>query len=371
MKKNPILKLILTTFLLVFFCELANAELSTRIKDITRINGIRENQLIGYGIVVGLEGSGDSSSKVAVKSIQNFLNSFGVKIDSSKLKGKNIAAVGITAKIPPFAKQGDNIDITVSSIGDAKSLQGGMLLLTPLKGADDQVYAVAQGPISIGGFNTQSGETEIRKNHSTIGRIPNGATVEKDMKPSFLTQKNTVSFVLKQPDFATATTIAKQINKYFSEEFASVTDPSTIEVYVPEEFREYLSTYIASIQKLEVIPDSIAKVVINERTGTILMGGPIKIMPVAVAHGNLTISIKTTESVSQPGAFSSGSTAITKQTNINVQEGKGRLVPLKQAGSLNDVVRILNTIGASPRDMITILQSMKNAGALKAELEII
>lgn len=364
-------KLIAIITLIISVSNFSFAELSTRIKDITRINGIRENQLIGYGIVVGLEGTGDSSSKVAVKSIQNFLNSFGVKIDSSKLKGKNIAAVGVTAKIPPFAKQGDTIDITVSSIGDAKSLQGGMLLLTPLKGADDNVYAVAQGPISIGGFNTQSGENEVRKNHSTIGRIPGGATIEKDMKTNYLTLANTVSFVLSQPDFATATSIAKQINQYFSEEFATVTDPSTIEVYVPEEFREYLSTYIASIQKLEIVPDTTAKVVINERTGTILMGGPIKIMPVAVAHGNLNISIKQTKTVSQPGSFSTGTTAITKQTNINVNEGTGRLIPLKQANSLNDVVKILNTIGASPRDMITILQSMKNAGALKADLEII
>lgn len=362
--------------LLFIFClvglQVQSETITSRIKDIARVNGMRNNQLIGYGIVVGLAGTGDGGT-LAAKSISNFLDSNGIKIDPSALKGKNVAAVCVTATLPPFAKKGDQVDISVSSFGDAKSLQGGMLLLTPLKAANGKIYAVAQGAISLGGYSEGSGGTETRKNHATIGQIPGGAILEKDVSSTFLSDNNTFELVLRQADFSTATGIAEQINTYFSDNLATVKDPSTIEVYVPEDFRDYLMLYMARIEQLPVVPDQQAKIVINERTGTILMNGPIKILPVAVAQGNLSVTIKANNEVVQPGAFSGGTTQTKTNPEVKVEEqnmAHGKLVELKPGNSVSDVIKVLNLIGASPRDMISILQAMRNAGALQADLVI-
>ncbi|HCT85052.1 MAG: flagellar biosynthesis protein FlgA [Candidatus Margulisiibacteriota bacterium] len=347
--------------------------ITTRIKDIARINGLRNNQMIGYGLIVGLDGSGDSGAIAAAKSISNFLDSFGIKVDPKNMKGKNVAAVSVTAILPPFAKKGDSLDIVVSSIGDAKSLQGGMLLLTPLKAPNGKIYAVAQGAISLGGFNESSAGTEVRKNHPTIGQIPGGAILEKDITSTFLSDNNTFELVLRQSDFTTATGIAEQINLYFNDNLAAVKDPSTIEVFVPEDFRDYVMLYVARIEQLPVVPDVQAKIVINERTGTILMGGPIKILPVAVAQGNLSVSIQQNKEVIQPAVLSRGETKVVTNPTIKVTEEKlarGKLVEIRPGNSISDVIKVLNLIGASPRDMISILQAMKNAGALQAELVI-
>ncbi|OGI08183.1 MAG: hypothetical protein A2X41_00550 [Candidatus Margulisbacteria bacterium GWE2_39_32] len=374
MFKQKISLLILMFVLFMSATVGSDAEMiTTRIKDIARINGLRNNQMIGYGLIVGLDGSGDSGAIAAAKSISNFLDSFGIKVDPKNMKGKNVAAVSVTAILPPFAKKGDSLDIVVSSIGDAKSLQGGMLLLTPLKAPNGKIYAVAQGAISLGGFNESSAGTEVRKNHPTIGQIPGGAILEKDITSTFLSDNNTFELVLRQSDFTTATGIAEQINLYFNDNLAAVKDPSTIEVFVPEDFRDYVMLYVARIEQLPVVPDVQAKIVINERTGTILMGGPIKILPVAVAQGNLSVSIQQNKEVIQPAVLSRGETKVVTNPTIKVTEEKlarGKLVEIRPGNSISDVIKVLNLIGASPRDMISILQAMKNAGALQAELVI-
>ncbi|HAR61954.1 MAG TPA: flagellar biosynthesis protein FlgA [Candidatus Margulisbacteria bacterium] len=374
MFKQKISLLILMLVLFMSATVGSDAEMiTTRIKDIARINGLRNNQMIGYGLIVGLDGSGDSGAIAAAKSISNFLDSFGIKVDPKNMKGKNVAAVSVTAILPPFAKKGDSLDIVVSSIGDAKSLQGGMLLLTPLKAPNGKIYAVAQGAISLGGFNESSAGTEVRKNHPTIGQIPGGAILEKDITSTFLSDNNTFELVLRQSDFTTATGIAEQINLYFNDNLAAVKDPSTIEVFVPEDFRDYVMLYVARIEQLPVVPDVQAKIVINERTGTILMGGPIKILPVAVAQGNLSVSIQQNKEVIQPAVLSRGETKVVTNPTIKVTEEKlarGKLVEIRPGNSISDVIKVLNLIGASPRDMISILQAMKNAGALQAELVI-
>lgn len=346
------------------------------IGDITRIKGIRDNQLIGNGIVIGLAGSGDSRrSQATVQMVANMLGNFGLDIDADEIQSGNLAAVIVTAKLPAFTHAGDTIDVTINSLGDADSLQGGTLLMTPLKAATGDIYAVAQGPVSIGGFNEQAGGgNRVRQNHPTVGRIPNGAIVERELPIEL--DNSQLSFLLDTPNFETADFIAKAINNNFqylygSMPVADAVDAGQIQVQVPAKYKNNLVSFITAINNLQVRSSMEAKVVINERTGTIVMGHKVRISTISVAHGNLTVTVSTNEEVSQPYPFSEGETTVTTDTDIQVKEEGGHLVVLPAQGTVQDLVTSLNTIGASPRDIIAILQQIKAAGALHAELELI
>lgn len=343
---------------------------STRIKDIAKVQGVRSNQLVGYGLVVGLAGTGDSTTKSleTAQSIINLLKTYGVSVSGAQFQAKNVAAVMVTAQLPPFVKSGDNIDVTVSSMGDAKSLQGGVLLQAPLKAANGKVYAVAQGALSTGGYIASSGGSSQQKNFPTVGNVPNGAIVERDV-PTQFNADNVITLALSQPDFTTAARVSEVIASRFGP-ISAANDPGTVVVNIPAEYSNNVVSFVAAIEELPVTPDNIAKVVINERTGTIVMGSNVTIDEVAVAQGGLTIKISKDTQVSQPPPFSNGSTAITNQTSINVQEGQSNMVLLPATANVGDVVSALNSIGATPRDIINILQSIKAAGALHADLQI-
>lgn len=350
---------------------LASAGAVTRIKDVAKVQGVRTNQLVGYGLVTGLAGTGDSTKIIqTMQSIANMLKSFGVTVSAAQLQSKNVAAVMVTAQLPAFVKPGDTIDITVSSMGDAKSLQGGILLQTPLKAANGQVYAVGQGPVSTGGFNASSGGSSQQKNFPTTGTTPNGAIVERDVPTQLVSSNGTIMLSLNQPDFTTATRIADAIDNRFGS-IATTRDPGTISITVPSEYGSNVVGFVAAVEELYVSPDNVAKVVINERTGTIVMGSNVSIDEVAVAQGGLTISISKATDVSQPAPFSNGTTTVTNNTNVKATEDKANLMVLPSTANVGDVVRALNAIGATPRDIISILQAMKAAGALHADLQII
>lgn len=345
------------------------------IGDITRIEGIRDNLLMGNGIVIGLAGTGDSNrSQATIQMVANMLKKFGVNVTPEQIRSRNLAAVIVTANLPPFAHKGDRIDVTVNSLGDAKSLQGGTLLMTPLKAANGEVYAVAQGPVSIGGFNTSSGGTQVRKNHPTVARIPEGAIVEREL--NFGLSHRNLTFLLDQPNFETASFIAQAINDNFkylftAEPIAEAVDAGKVNVNIPEQFRDKVVEFIAKINNFKVRAGMEAKVVINERTGTIVMGHNVRISTVSVAHGNLTVKISSGEKVSQPAPFSGGETTITKETEIKISEGEGHMVVVPSGGTIGEIVAALNAIGASPRDIIAIIQEIKAAGALHAKIELI
>jgi len=341
------------------------------VKDIASIQGVRYNQLVGYGLVVGLNGTGDRErTEFTVQSVVSMLRRMGITVNQEQVRIRNVAAVMVTANLPPFAKVGNRIDVLVSSIGDAKSLQGGTLLLTPLKGPDGEVYAVAQGPVSIGGGFTFAGAAAgIQKNHPTVGQVPNGALIEKEI-PSNFNQDHVLRLTLQNSDFTTASRLAETINKHLKGKFASAKDSRTVEVEVPPDFYGRLVELVASIENLEIMPDTKAKVVIDERTGTVVMGENVRISTVAVSHGNLTIQIKEQPRVSQPLPFSGGSTVVVPETEITIKEEEDRLLLVPAGVSIKEVVKALNAIGATPRDLIAIFQVMKAAGALQAELEI-
>jgi len=346
-----------------------------RIKDITRIQGVRVNQLIGYGLVVGLNGSGDSSSALTTRTKSNMLRRFGIDLSPSQAQSENVAAVMVTAELPPYSRSGDRMNVTVASIGDADSLQGGTLLMTPLTGPNQQeVYAMAQGPISIGGFNASQGGNSTRRNHTTVGMIPNGAIIEKNVKTDFSSDEG-VTLILDNPNFMTAQRIASAINQRYGynssgNNFAQAIDPGRIKVSIPSYYQGNQVSFVAQLNSLLVRPDTEAKVVINERTGTIVMGHNVRISTVSVAHGNLTVTISSQENISQPPPLSGGKTAKEKETKVNVKEEKDSLLVLPKGSSIADVVKALNGVGATPRDTIAILQAIKEAGALHAKLEI-
>lgn len=364
MKKTSLILLVI----LVIFSSLTGVEV--RIKDIASFEGVRDNQLIGYGVVVGLEGTGDTTqNKFTFQAMSNMLEKMGLTLDPNAFQMRNTAAVAVTAKLPPFARVGSQIDVTVSSIGSAKSLQGGILLITPLVAADGNTYAVAQGPVSIGGFNLSQGGTGLRKNHATVGRIPNGALVEKEVDFNFSSQKF-FTLVMYQDDFTTTTRVVNSINKAFGEVAAPV-DSRTINIMIPENFQRNKVLMAAQLENLVVSPDNVAKVVINERTGTIVFGENVKISKVALAHGNITVSIKTEYEVSQPAPLSQGETVVTPRTSTELKEDQASFTIMEQTPTISDVVKTLNSLGATPRDIIAILQAMKSSGALQAQLEII
>ena len=355
---------------ILLFSTLAGA---VRIKDIANIKGVRQNQLLGYGLIVGLNGTGDDDDlKSMIQPLAAMLQKMGVTVRAEDIESENVAAVMVTAVLPPFARVGTQIDVLVSSTGDAENLQGGTLLFTPLKAADGQVYAIAQGPVSTGGFQA-GGEAGggVQKNFPTVGRVPGGALIEKEIALDF-NQKKMLTFVLNQPDFTTASRMAEAINAAANDRIARTQDAATVEVRVPHKYRGNVVGLATLIESLGVTPDIVSKVVINERTGTVIMGENVRISTVAIAHGNLSIEIKETEEVSQPLPFSrSGRTVVTPDSDVIVEEGKKPLFLVESGVSIGEVVRALNALGVSPRDLIAIFQALKAAGALQAELEII
>jgi len=341
---------------------------AARIKDIAAFEGVRPNPLIGYGLVVGLEGTGDKTgTEFTIKSLVNMLLRFGIRVDPEEVKVKNVAAVMVTAELSPFTPPGSRVDVIVSSIGDAKSLKGGTLLFTPLKGADGQVYAVAQGPVSIGGFSGEAQGTSIQRNHLTVGRIAGGALVEKEIPLSF---HDHIALILKQPDFTTSSKTAARINSAFGKEVAKAIDGRKVELTIPEDYKDRVVEFLSQVEGLEVPVDTIARVVVNERTGTVVIGENVKISTVAVSHGNLTVEIKTRYRISQPAPFGTGETVVQPEGEVNIEEQKARLILLEEGVRLGDLVRALNALGVTPRDLIAILQAIKAAGALQAELEL-
>ena len=367
MPKNLFVKFGVISAILSLFIAHAHA---VRIKDITDIEGVRRNQLVGYGLVVGLDGTGDGKKAIfTIQSMASMLEKMGLTIDPKEIDVNNVAAAMVTADLPPFARAGSRIDVIVSSIGDANTLQGGTLILTPLKAADGRIYAVAQGPISIGGFSAGGAAGKVQKNFPTVGRVVNGALIEKEISYHF-DQKSSFSLALHTPDFTTASRVAEAINAALYDRLAHTTDAGTIEVKVPDRHLGSIVELVTLIEGLDVTPDRSAKVVINERTGTVVMGENVRISTIAIAHGNLSIEVKEAEYVSQPLPLSQGETVVSPETEIAVREGQSQLFLMKSEVSIGKVVRALNALGVSPRDLITIFQAMKAAGSLQAELEI-
>lgn len=387
--------------------QVASAE---RLKELADLEGARANQLLGYGLVVGLAGTGDdASAPFSAESVVTMLERLGTQIDPSRVRLRNVAGVVITAELPAFVRPGQKLDVTVSSIGTAKSLEGGTLLMTPLKGADGVVYAVAQGALSTGGFAASGGSgSSVVKNHPTVGRIPGGAFVEREVPINLVRPE--LRITLRTPDFTNAAMIADAIQarlvapekkieevetkkgkkgkkgkrgKKAAEEaiedqaskgpvpqYVSVVDGGTVVVKVPEMYTGKVPVLMALLERLEVNPDIPTRVVINERTGTVVLGGNVTLSPVAIAHGGLTVEVNESQAVSQPGAFSQGETTVVNETEIKVTEAEGQLHKVGPGTSLGEVVRALNAIGATPRDLVAILQALKSAGALRAELQI-
>jgi flagellar P-ring protein precursor FlgI len=369
-KKHPIFRNIIIAALLLL-CD-ATSPQAARIKDVASIQGMRDNQLFGYGLVVGLAGTGDGTqAKFTMLSIANMMERMGIiNVDPQQIKVKNAAGVIVTAQMPPFAKNGQKLDVVVSSIGDAKSLQGGTLLLTPLKGVDGKVYALAQGPLSIGGFSAGGQGGSVQKNHPTAGRISNGATVEREI-PVNLNNREKIIVNFYHPDFTTISRAVEAINDELGFEAATGIDPETISVRIPQEYRDNAVSFIAAIENVRIDPDQKARIVLDERTGTVVMGSTVHISRVAIAHGNLSIRINENPEVSQPNALAGGQTAVTPNTDVNVKEGSGEMVILDGGATIGDLVSALNAIGVTPRDLIAILGSIKAAGALQADIEVI
>ncbi len=363
-----------------------------RLKTIAQIKGVRENQLIGYGLVVGLNRTGDTERVLStIQSVTNMLLQFGVKIlpdqanymqqnpyslqnNSYMMQNitKNVAAVMVTAQLPPLLKSGDKIDVTASSIGDARSLQGGTLLMTPLQGPDGQVYAVAQGPLAVGGFTDNTGEFPlIQTSQTTVGRVPSGALVEREV-PSTFVDNNTISVLLDHPDFGQASLVTQALNQQFGQPVAAAVDGDQIDVKIPYNYQENVVDFLAAVEDTQVMTDSPAnRVVVNERTGTVVLGQDVRIDAVAIAHGNLRLVIKKTTQVTRDAVF--GHDELTHTTTVSASDtGKqGNLVVMPEGATLMDLVTAINTVGATPRDLISILQAIKEAGALHAELSII
>ncbi|MGL1931427.1 MAG: flagellar basal body P-ring protein FlgI [Desulfotalea sp.] len=368
------MKKILITIILVVFSTTAH---SARIKDVAQIHGVRGNQLIGYGLITGLTGTGDDMKKsvFTLQAIYNMMTRSGITVDPAKMnsiKIKNVAAVMVIAELPPFASTGSRIDIQVSSVGDASSLAGGTLLLTPLKGVDGKVYAVAQGPLAIGAFSFGGKAASAQKNHPNVGRVTNGAIVE-GVVPVQLGAGNTITYQLSNADFTTSNNMSKAINSKFGEDTAYPLDSGSVAINIPSQYANNLVNFISQVESIDIKADSIARVIVNERTGTIVMGQNVKLSTVAVSHGNLNLTISNKFDVSQPGALANGETAITPETQVDVTEEEGQLVVLNmsQDVSIGDIANALNAIGATPRDLIAIFQAIKAAGAMHGELVIL
>jgi len=357
--------------LLIVTLMLSNIARGARIKDLATLEGVRDNQLVGYGLVVGLNGTGDSDkTQFTNQSLVSMMERLGVSVSAADIKVNNVAAVMVTASLPPFAKNGTKIDVLVSSIGDATSLAGGSLLMTPLKGPDGQVYAVAQGPLVVGSLAFGGKAAKVQTNHPTVGRLPDGALVEKEV-PFTFGNPDVLTYRLKDYDFTTVARMNKVINGTFGEGVAHPVDGGSLNIKVPEIYHNRTVEFVASLESLDVEADSTARIVVNERTGTIVVGEDVRISTVAVSHGNLNLVISENAQVSQPNPLSNGSTVVTPQTNINVTEDKGNLVVMQMGVSIGDVASALNAIGATPRDLIAIFQAIKASGALHADLVVL
>lgn len=352
---------------------MGTASAASRIKDLATIEGVRENLLVGYGLVVGLDGTGDSltNSPFTLQSLQGMLERLGVNTRGTNMKTKNVAAVMVTGNLPPFAAQGSRMDVTVSALGDAKSLRGGTLLVTPLLGADGEVYSVAQGQIAGAGISVQGAAASLSQGVATTGRIANGAIIEREINFQ-LANMSTVRLSLRNPDFTTARRIAQAINSFLGAPTAAMpTDPATIQLIKPASYKGDVVSLITDIEQLKVEPDEIAKVVIDEASGIIVMGADVRVSTVAIAQGNLTIRITETPQVSQPDPFSQGGTTqVVPRTTIDIAEDKNKLAIMSEGVTLQSLVDGLNALGIGPRDLISILQAIKTAGALQADIEV-
>ncbi len=345
---------------------------ASRIKDLASVEGVRSNQLIGYGLVVGLPGTGEKNNAFTEQTFRTMLNNFGIKVpDNIKPKIKDVAPVAIHADLPPFSKQGQTIDVTVSAIGEAKSLRGGTLLQTFLKGLDGRVYAVAQGSLVVGGLGAEGADgSKVVVNTPTVGRIANGATVEREVPNSF-SQGDTITFNLNRPDFTTARRLADVVNDLVGPNTAQAMDATSIKVFAPRDPAQRVS-YLSTIENLEVDPASeSAKIIVNSRTGTIVIGSEVKLRPAAISHGGLTVTIAENQQVSQPNPLAGGQTAVTNNSTINVQQDPGRMFKLDTGATLDDLVRAVNQVGVAPGDLMAILEALQQAGAIQGQLVIL
>ncbi|MBZ5601588.1 MAG: flagellar basal body P-ring protein FlgI [Acidobacteriia bacterium] len=357
------------TAALILIPALAFGEAS-RLKDIVSLEGVRDNQLIGYGLVVGLAGTGDKQLTLfSTQSLTNMLKRMGVTVDPTLMQVRNMASVMVSANLPPFAQPGTRIDVTVSAIGDAKTLQGGVLLMTPLKAANGETYAVAQGPVVTGGFVAGRGGNTQTVNHPTVGRTPEGAIVEK--APPSVAPGSHFKLQLRQADFITAARVADALNKHFSAAVAHADSPALIEVDIPASYAKRAVEFVAELQEISMEPDRSARVVINERTGTIVIGKEVHIAPVSIMHGALTVEVRTKLEVSQPAPLSGGKTAVTPQVDVTAKEQKASNIVLDKGATIEELVRALQAIGSTPRDVIAILENLRAAGALDAAIEVI
>ena len=347
------------------------AHATSRIKDLANIEGVRQNQLIGYGLVVGLNGTGDTLNNIPFtkQSLQAMLERMGVNIRGTTIRTGNVAAVMVTGNLPAFGTQGTRMDVTVSALGDAKSLQGGTLLVTPLLGADGNVYAVAQGSLAIGGFSAEGAAASVTKGVPTVGRIANGAIIEREIEFALNRMPN-VRLALRNGDFTTAKRIAAAVNDFLGTKTAEPIDPSTVQLSIPAEFKGNVVALLTEIEQLQVEPDLGAKIIIDERSGIIVMGRDVRVATVAVAQGNLTVTISESPQVSQPAPLSRGRTVVTPNTRVGVQEDGKKLAVVKDGVSLQQLVDGLNGLGIGPRDLIGILQAIKASGAIQADIEV-
>lgn len=356
----------------VLFCTaLGLAGTPSRIKDVAGFQGVRGNQLMGQGLVVGLDGSGDSRQTFfTTQMLANLLNREGIQVPGRSMQVSNVAAVTVTATLPAFSRKGEAIDVSVSSIGDADSLQGGMLLMTPLRAANGEIYAVAQGPVSIGGFAVRTSGSSVQKNQPTAGRIPGGAYVEREVGFS-LQGVGHLDLVLHQDDFSTAKRVAEAVNARSGSTLAQPIDSRTVRIIVPDAYRADVVDFITTIENETIEVDRRAKVVINEKTGTIIFGSEVKIAPVTIVHGSLTVEVGTQFAISQPNPFSQGETTVVPNQTVEVTETRAQPVQIREGSTIAEVVQALNAVGASPRDILAIIQAIKANGGLQAELEII
>ncbi len=367
------LKTLLTaTLALTFAAAPPSAAAASRIKDIGRFAGIRSNQLIGYGLVIGLNKTGDKRQTIFTQqTLLNMLERFGMTLNSQSVRVENIAAVMVTAELAAFERTGSRIDVTVSSIGDATSLQGGILLQTPLLAQDGNVYAVAQGPVVLGGYSAGNESTGVTVNHPTVGRVPNGASVERTVLTGLPQTVDTLELVLDRMDFTTVRRVADGINATFGRPIAIAVDGRSVRLSVPADFQTRPVEFMSSIEAVSIDVDTKARVIVNERTGTVIIGSDVTIAPVSIAHGNLSIQIETQFTVSQPAPFSQGQTVVAPEQKVTAQEQKSNFVTLNRGATVDDLIRALNGLGVTPRDTIAILEALKAAGALQAELEVI
>lgn len=352
---------------------LGPAQAQVRLKDITTIEGVRGNQLVGYGLVIGLQGTGDQlrNTPFTQQSLTAMLERMGINVADARVQTRNTAAVIVTATLPPFARQGTPIDVQVSSLGDSRSLNGGTLIVTPLLGADGEVYAVAQGPVVVGGFAAAGQAQSISSGVTTQGRVPGGGLVEREV-PLTLRNVDRIRLALRAPDFTTANRIEEVLNARFGPGSATALDLATVEVRVPAGFRDRLPALVAQMEGLSVRPETSARVVVDERTGTIVVGAQVRVDPVAITHGNLVIRVTESPVASQPGPFSNGETVVLPRTQVEVDDQRGRrLAVLPRANTLQALVDGLNALGLAPRDLISVLNALKASGALHAELQFI